>query len=50
MTRSGQRACQDVLEYARYHQLKVDVVCPVVIHYVNKHPEYKPLLGTRGYL
>ena len=38
------------LEYARHHQLKVDVVCPVVIHYVNKHPEYKPLLDIRGYL
>jgi predicted GNAT family acetyltransferase len=37
------------LEYAKEHQLKVDVVCPVVFHYVNTHPEYKPLLGIRGY-
>ena len=37
------------LEYARDHHLKVDVVCPVVFHYVNKHPEYKPLVGIRGY-
>ena len=37
------------LEYARDHQLKVDVVCPIVFHFVNKHPEYKPLLGIRGY-
>jgi uncharacterized protein len=37
------------LEYARDHQLKVDVICPVVFHFVNKHPEYKPLLGIRGY-
>jgi len=37
------------LEYAKDHHLKVDVVCPVVFHYVNKHPEYKPLLGIRGY-
>lgn len=37
------------LDYAKDHQLKVDVVCPVVFHYVNKHPEYKPLLGIRGY-
>jgi uncharacterized protein len=37
------------LEYARDHQLKVDVVCPIVFHFVNKHPEFKPLLGIRGY-
>lgn len=37
------------LEYAKDHHLKVDVVCPVVFHYVNKHQEYKPLLGIRGY-
>ena len=37
------------LEYARSHQLKVDVVCPIVFHYLNKHPEYKVLLGIRGY-
>ena len=37
------------LDYAKEHQLKVDVVCPVVFHYVTRHPEYKPLLGIRGY-
>jgi predicted GNAT family acetyltransferase len=37
------------LEYAREHQLKVDVVCPIVFHYTTKHPEYKPLIGIRGY-
>jgi hypothetical protein len=37
------------LEYAKAHQLKVDVVCPVVFHYLSKHPEYKPLVGIRGY-
>jgi len=37
------------LQYARDHDLKVDVVCPVVFHYVNKHPEYKPLIAIRGY-
>jgi uncharacterized protein len=37
------------LEYAREHQLKVDVVCPIVFHYTTKHPEYKPLMGIRGY-
>jgi predicted GNAT family acetyltransferase len=37
------------LEYAKQHQLKVDVVCPVVFHYTTKHSEYKPLIGIRGY-
>ena len=37
------------LEYAREHQLKVDVVCPIVFHFTTKHPEYKPLMGIRGY-
>jgi uncharacterized protein len=37
------------LEYAKQHQLKVDVVCPIVFHYTTKHPKYKPLMGIRGY-
>ena len=37
------------LEYAKEHRLKVDVVCPVVFHFTRKHPEYKPLVGIRGY-
>lgn len=37
------------LEYAKEHRLKVDVVCPIVFHFTTKHPEYKSLLGIRGY-
>jgi hypothetical protein len=37
------------LEYAKTNHLKVDVVCPVVFHFVSKHPEYRPLIGIRGY-
>jgi uncharacterized protein len=40
---------QLALEYAKAHQLKVDVVCPIVFHFLTKHPEYKPLVGIRGY-
>jgi hypothetical protein len=40
---------QVALEYAKDKHLKVDVVCPVVFHFVSKHPEYKPLVGIRGY-
>ena|ERR1700744_3362249 len=37
------------LEYAKVHDLKVDVICPIVFHFLSKHPEYKPLVGIRGY-
>lgn len=37
------------LEYAKKHRLRVDVVCPVVFHFTTELPEYKPLLGIRGY-
>ncbi len=33
------------LEYARDHQLKVDVVCPMVANYLSKNPEYQSLVG-----
>jgi uncharacterized protein len=36
---------QTGLEYARDHQMKVDVVCPMVANYVSKHPEFQPLVG-----
>ena len=34
---------QTGLEYARDHGLKVDVVCPLVAHYLSKHPEFQSL-------
>ena len=37
------------LEYAKAHEMKVDVVCPIVFHFLSKHPEYKSLIGIRGY-
>lgn len=37
------------LEYAKIHNLKVDVICPIVFHFLTKHPEYKSLVGIRGY-
>jgi uncharacterized protein len=33
------------LEYARDHQLKVDVICPLVASYVAKNPEFQGLVG-----
>lgn len=32
------------LEYAKENRLKVEVICPVVYHFLNKHPEYKALV------
>ena len=37
------------LEYAKAHELKVDIVCPIVFHFRTKNPEYRPLMGRRGY-
>jgi uncharacterized protein len=35
-------------EYAKDNDLKVEVICPVVYHFLNKHPEYKPLVRTQS--
>jgi len=34
-------------EYAKAHNLKVDIVCPVSYHFLTKHPEYQPLVIKR---
>jgi predicted GNAT family acetyltransferase len=35
---------RSALELARERGLKVDVICPSVTEYVNKHPEYADLV------
>lgn len=35
---------QSALEWAREHQIKVDVICPSVAAYLKKHPEYSDLV------
>jgi len=32
------------LQWARERNLKVDIICPLVREYVNKHPEYADLV------
>ena len=32
-------------EYARDHNLKVDVICPTVANFVSKNPEFRKLIG-----
>jgi predicted GNAT family acetyltransferase len=34
---------ENALNYAREHGLKVDIVCPLVKRYMEKHPEYSDL-------
>lgn len=35
---------ETALQYARENKLKVDVICPYVQTYLEKHPEYSDLL------
>jgi uncharacterized protein len=35
---------QTALNWAREHNLKVDIICPTVQHYVAEHPEYRDLI------
>jgi hypothetical protein len=35
---------QGALEYARENNLKVDIICPFISEYIEKHPEYAPLV------
>lgn len=37
---ANELACM-ALEYAKDHHLRVEIVCPVVFHFLLKHPEYK---------
>lgn len=37
---------QMAFEYAKDNDLKVEVICPVVYHFLNRHPEHKPLVRT----
>lgn len=34
-------------QYAKGHNLKVDVLCPVAHHIVETHPEFQPLLRAK---
>jgi len=35
------------LQYAKENSLRVDVICPLANHLVEKHPEFKALIGKR---
>jgi predicted GNAT family acetyltransferase len=40
----GSSLAEAALNWAREQNLKVDVVCPVVLDYISKHPEYSDLV------
>jgi len=35
---------ESAFQWAREHQVKVDVICPSVLAYLEKHPEYSDLV------
>jgi predicted GNAT family acetyltransferase len=35
---------KSALDWAREHHMKIDVVCPFVAGYLEKHPEYSDLI------
>jgi uncharacterized protein len=35
---------ETALQYARENNLKVDIICPTVRQYIDKHPEYYDLV------
>jgi predicted GNAT family acetyltransferase len=40
----AQALAESALQWAREHQVKVDVICPYVAGYLKKHPEYADLV------
>jgi hypothetical protein len=43
-TGAGSTLVQSALQWAREHEVKVDVICPFATEYVKRHPEYSDLL------
>jgi len=34
-------------DYARENELRVDVICPLALHVIESHPEFRELMGKR---
>ncbi|MGB9416246.1 MAG: GNAT family N-acetyltransferase [Acidobacteriaceae bacterium] len=39
---------QSAFEYAKQHQLRVDVICPLALAFLSKHPEYSSSVGKKA--
>jgi predicted GNAT family acetyltransferase len=35
-------------DYAKANDLRVDVICPLALHYLEQHPELKGMVGKTG--
>jgi len=42
--RMASTLAESAFQWAREHQVKVDVICPYVAAYLRKHPEYSDLV------
>jgi uncharacterized protein len=43
----GLELVANAFQYARENSLQVDVICPVAKRFVEKHPEFRALVGKR---
>jgi hypothetical protein len=43
----GLELVTNAFQYARENFLRVDVICPVAKNFVEKHPEFRDLIGKR---
>jgi uncharacterized protein len=34
-------------QYAKENSLQVDVICPLALHLIEKHPEFKDIVGRK---
>jgi predicted GNAT family acetyltransferase len=44
----GSQLVREALEFARLNGLRVVPICPFVVDYLRKHPEYQDLLSPGG--
>lgn len=42
----GAKLAAAALDYAAAHQLQVVPICSFIAHYIDEHPERRPLLGA----
>ena len=43
----GLELVRTAFDYARENGLKVDVICPLALHVIEAHPEFRALMGKR---
>ncbi len=43
----GLELVRTAFDYARENELRVDVICPLALHVIESHPEFRALMGKR---